>query len=306
MLSGKRIVVTGVTGQVAFPLAQWLARDNEVFGVARFGSGDARERVEGAGIVPCPADLAAGDFAQVPGDVDYLLHFGFTRGGIDEFERAMRVNAEGTGLILEHCRNAKAALVVSSGAIYATNDDPFYANHEEGPLGGSYAPWSPTSPVTKIGEEAVARFAARSLNLPVTIARLGTVYGSPRNLPSTHARQVIAGETVTLTWDPNPHSPIHLDDMCAQIEPLLGAASVPATIVNWAGDEVITAQQWCTRVAELMGTEAKIAVRELPGAARGHVVDVARRRSITGPCKVTFEQGLRRLLKEHHGMGESA
>lgn len=306
MLKGKKILVTGVSGQVAFPLARWLAQNNEVWGAARFADDSAFERVKAAGITPCRADLGAGDFADVPDDVDYLLHFGFTRGGVDEFDRAMRVNGEGTGLILQHCRTAKAALVVSSTAVYAPNDDPFHANREDGPLGRAFAPWSPTSPVTKIAEEAVARFAARAFDLPVTIARLSTVYGGPQHLPSMHIRQIMAGETIRLPWDPNPHSPIHLDDMCAHIEPLLAAASVPATIVNWAGDEVITAQQWCTMAAGLAGVDVDLAVHEMPGAARGNISDVERRRAITGPCAVPFAQGLRRLFAEHHGAAEQA
>jgi UDP-glucuronate 4-epimerase len=43
-LRGAKIVVTGVTGQVAEPLACALARDNEVFGAARFNDAHARRR----------------------------------------------------------------------------------------------------------------------------------------------------------------------------------------------------------------------------------------------------------------------
>ena len=39
-LRGTKIVVTGVTGQVAEPLACALARDNEVYGAARFNDAD--------------------------------------------------------------------------------------------------------------------------------------------------------------------------------------------------------------------------------------------------------------------------
>ena len=36
MVEGKKILVTGPTGQVAFPLACTLAKKNEVWGAARF------------------------------------------------------------------------------------------------------------------------------------------------------------------------------------------------------------------------------------------------------------------------------
>ena len=45
-LRGAKIVVTGVTGQVAEPLACALARDNEVYGAARFKDPDARRRLD--------------------------------------------------------------------------------------------------------------------------------------------------------------------------------------------------------------------------------------------------------------------
>jgi nucleoside-diphosphate-sugar epimerase len=36
MLSGEKILITGVTGMVPLPIAEFLARDNEVWGIARF------------------------------------------------------------------------------------------------------------------------------------------------------------------------------------------------------------------------------------------------------------------------------
>ena len=41
-LRGEKILVTGPTSQVAFPLVRHLAGDNEVHGLARFSRGDDR------------------------------------------------------------------------------------------------------------------------------------------------------------------------------------------------------------------------------------------------------------------------
>jgi UDP-glucuronate 4-epimerase len=305
MLTGAKILVTGASGQVALPIAMYLARDNDVWGGARFQDRAVLDRVAAAGIRPVAIDLPSGAFAGVPDDFDYLLHFGFTRGGVTEFDRAIRVNGEGTGLILQHCRTAKAALVVSSAAIYSPNDDPWHAHREDGELGRAFAPWSPTSPVTKVAEEAVARFCCRSFGLPVTIVRLNTVYGNAANLPSMHIRQMLAGETVAVPSDPNNHSPIHVADMCAQIQPLLAAASVPATIVNWAGDEIVSAQRWCTEAAGLLGVQPRFVVQAGANVPRSNIADVARRHAITGPCRVRFADGLARLVAEHHPMHRS-
>jgi nucleoside-diphosphate-sugar epimerase len=57
-LEGATIVVVGVTGQVAEPLACALARHNEVVGAARFKDPEARRRLEAAGVRAVPVDLA--------------------------------------------------------------------------------------------------------------------------------------------------------------------------------------------------------------------------------------------------------
>ena len=41
-LRGEKILITGPAGRVAFPLAARLAADNEVWGIARFGTAGER------------------------------------------------------------------------------------------------------------------------------------------------------------------------------------------------------------------------------------------------------------------------
>jgi nucleoside-diphosphate-sugar epimerase len=299
VLSGEKILITGAGGMVAFPIAEFLARNNQVCGVSRFGNMAQRDRLDALGITTRSIDLAGGDLSALPDDFTYVLHLAWMRAGADQFDQAIRANAEGLGFVLQHCHKAKAALVVSSAAIYSANDDPWHKYVESDSLGYMYAPWAPTSPVSKVAQEAVARFCARAFNLPVTIVRLNTVYGASVGLPGMNIDAVVAGQTVSVVSDPNPHSPIHSDDMNDQLEPLLGAASVPATIINWAGDEVITAQDWCAYAAELAGggTRAKVVATKVPGAAPGCAADVTRRQAITGPCRVPFKDGFRRLFE---------
>ena len=76
MLSGEKILVTGVTGTVPLPIAEFLANENEVWGLARFSDPEARKRVETIGITTCAVDLAQGDLSEVPDDFTYVLHFG--------------------------------------------------------------------------------------------------------------------------------------------------------------------------------------------------------------------------------------
>src|SRR5260370_41923613 len=109
---------------------------------------------------------------------------------------------------------------------------------------------------------------------------MGGGEGEQGGLAVSHRDAIAAGAPVHTRWDPMPYSPIHDDDIQAQLQPLLDAASSPATIVNWGGDEPVSVQEYCAYFAELMGVEATVVVKEVPGASRGAVADHAKRSSI--------------------------
>jgi nucleoside-diphosphate-sugar epimerase len=235
----------------------------------------------------------------VPTDFTYLLHFAADFSD-DDYDRALKVNAEATGFLLEHCRKAKAAIVMSTLTTYKPHPDPWHAFREDDPLGDQLAVPSAPYSVSKIAQEAVARYCARSLHLPVTIARMGAAYGIQGGLPKMHLDAIAAGEPVQTRWDPIPYSPIHDDDIAAQVEPLLGAATVPATIVNWCGDDAVSAQEWSAYFGELLGVDPVVEVTPIPCASLGSVGDVTKRKSITGPCRVYWRDGFRRLVEQFY------
>ena len=154
---------------------------------------------------------------------------------------------------------------MSTASVYRPVDDPMHEFLETDPLGDANSPHAPTYSMSKIAEEAVARTCARMFDLPVVIARMNASYGPNGGLPAYHLDWIVAGEPVTMRWDPCPYSPIHQDDINAQTEMLLGAASVPATIVNWGGDEAVSPQEWCAYFGELTGRAATVVVKEMPG-----------------------------------------
>jgi nucleoside-diphosphate-sugar epimerase len=300
MLSDEKILITGAGGQIGLPLAASLAGDNEVWGVARFSQEGSREQLESHNVHAHQCDLAAGDYRTVPTDFTYVIHFAVFQGGGHDYDTAIRMNAEGTGLLLQHVQRAKAALVMSTQSVYKPHTDAGHVFPEDDPLGDASPLHSPTYSVSKIAEEAVARYCARAFDLPITIARMNASYGPNGGLPTYHLDAVVAGEPVAARHDPAPYSPIHQDDINAQIGPLLDAASVPATIVNWAGDDVVTVQQWCAYVGSLIGTTAEVNVVPAPGTSIGAVADVTKRRSITGPCAVPWQDGMRAALVARH------
>ena len=98
---------------------------------------------------------------------------------------------------------------------------------------------------------------------------MGAAYGDQGGLPSGTSTPSRPVEPVRTRWDPVPYSPIHDDDINAQLEPLLDAATVPATIVNWAGDEPVSVQEWSAYFGELLGVRGGGRRRaEIPGASR--------------------------------------
>ena len=305
MLSDAKILVTGPAGQIALPLAAHLARTNEVWGFARFTDPVARARVDAAGVHTVAGDLASGDFRDLPDDFDHVLHLAtFRNGGLD-YDQAMRVNAEGTHLLMRHCRRARSILVMSTAEVYRPADDPTLVIRESAPLGDSNSLFDPTYSMSKIAQEAVARSCARAYGIPTTIARMNASYGANGGLLAYHLDWLLAGKDIVVKWDPAMYTPIHQDDINEQVESMLGAASVPATIVNWGGDEPVAAQEWCAELARLTGREARVVVKEVPGGIRGIVLDNTARLAITGPCRVPWREGVRRLVDERPAAAEA-
>jgi UDP-glucuronate 4-epimerase len=315
VIEGEKILITGVSGMVAQPIARHLARNNEVWGIARFGhTGDrnvenftpatggdplrdlsSREALEAAGITTRSVDLGAGDFSSIPDDFTYVLHLAWFRADLNHLEAALRTNVEGPGMLLQHCRKAKAALVMSGMGIYSPSEDPWHAYTETDAIGRGATAYAPTSPASKMGVEAVARFCARAFDLPTVITRLNTFFGGPISFPGMHVSSVLNGQTMTAPSDPNVHTPIAAADMIDQLEAMLDAAATPALITNWCGDVDVTAQDWIATAAELSGKPGRIVAKHVPGSPAGTRADSTRRRSITGPCTVDLHQAYRDL-----------
>ena len=305
MLSDEKILITGPAGQIAFPMARDLAKDNEVWGIARFGDPATKAQVEDVGVRALTIDLADPDFSDLPDDFTYVLHLAVVQAPGLDYDFAIRANAEGTGLLLHHCRRAKAALVMSTHSVYKppADGDPWHVFAETDPLGDVNSTHAPTYSMSKISQEAVARTCARLFDLPVTIARMNASYGpdGTGGLPIMQMDALLAGNPVVTRWDPCMYMPIHTDDITAQAEALLdGASATHPTIVNWAGDEPVSVQEWCAYIGELAGIDPVVESRPLDGTLRGSVTDNTKRLALTGPCTVPWRDGFRDAMAKRH------
>ena len=74
---------------------------------------------------------------------------------------------------------------------------------------------------------------------------------------------MLAGQPVPVHPNgPSRFNPIHEDDIIAMLPTLLDAATVPATIVNWGGDEETSIEEWCEYMAGLVGCDARFDVTD--------------------------------------------
>lgn len=290
-ITGQRVVVAGVTGQVALPVALALAEGNEVIGAARFRDATARERLEAAGVRCAPVDLAQGDLAALPREgVDAVLNFAVAKSG--RWDLDLRITAEAAGDLLAHCRPARFLHCSSTGVYAPKGHEPMA---EDDPLGDNHAVMMPTYSISKIAAEAVVRFAAREHDVPTTIARLNVPYGDTGGWPLFHLMMMQAGQPIPVHVNaPSLFCPIHTDDIVRTVPALLDAADVPATIVNWGGSEVVSVEEWCAHLGALTGLEPTFAPTE--ATLEGVLADVSRLEALAGPSTVPWREGFRRMV----------
>jgi nucleoside-diphosphate-sugar epimerase len=296
-LEGKSIVVTGVTGQVAEPVARALARANDVVGAARFKDESARMRLEGAGVRCVPIDLATGDVGGLPVDADYVINFAVSKSNDWEFD--LRANSGGLAWLMEHHQGATAFVHCSTTGVYKPLGHHVFAEGDE--LGDNHGVWPflRTYSICKIAAEATARWAADRFSLPTTVARLSVPYGDRGGWPAIHLEMMINGTDIPVHLDaPSVYHPLHEDDIIAMIPGLIGAAGTPATTVNWGGDQAVSIEEWCGYLSELTGVPARFApTRDTIDSVQ---IDLSRMHELVGTTGVDWRDGMRRMVASRH------
>ncbi|MET0182931.1 MAG: NAD(P)-dependent oxidoreductase [Caulobacterales bacterium] len=295
-LHNKKILVTGFTGRLGGAFAEELAKNNNVVGVTLAASDDELVSWRKRGVEPYVMDLADSDYGTLPKDFDYVVH---TAADVapKSFSLGMRANAEAPAMLMKHTRSAAAFLHVSTTGVYAPHSDPWHRAVETDFIGGSTLMGHYTG--TKAAGEGAVSAMARILNLPTVVCRMDVQYGTYSNggLPVGFLTALINGAPIPLpkTYD-FVKALVHQDDLVSFIAPCLGAASVPVTTVNWSGDEQLKAEVWIEYLGELVGKKPIYLyddARALPnGAASAEF-----RKTITGPAKVNWRDGLRRIVE---------
>lgn len=293
MLDGEKILITGATGKIAFPIARALAAHNEVWGAARLRDPADRQRLAAAGITPTALDISTDDFATLPDDFTYVFHAAVDP-GTDDWARCVETNAQRSGDLLAHCRTAKGFVMCSTGSIYGyqgrrplTEDDPPGV-----PLRANYS-------FSKVAAEQVCTWVARHHRIPLTIIRICSTYGPEGGAPNDRLEAILAGKPIRLHPDkPNNYNPIYEDDYVELGIRAMEVADVPPVVVNWSGSETVSIEDYCTYLGELVGVEP---VFEYTADAHTPLwPDTTRMHEVLGATKVPWREGFRRMVAAQH------
>ncbi len=293
MLAGEKVLVTGVTGKIAFPIARKLAGSNEVWGLARLQNPGDRDRLTAAGIRPLALDFSVGDFATIPDDFSYVFHAAVDPGR-DDWNRCVTTNAHNSGALLHHCRAAKGFVYCSSGSVYGYQGQrPLRESDPPGvPLRANYS-------FSKIAGESVCRWVADRFDIPLSIIRICSTYGPLGGAPADRLEAILQRRPIRLYPDkPNNYNPIYEDDYVYLGIRAMEQASTPPLTVNWAGSETVSIEEYCRYLGELVGIEP---IFEYTEEAHPPLwPDVTLMHQTLGGTRIHWRDGMRRMVRARH------
>jgi nucleoside-diphosphate-sugar epimerase len=200
---------------------------------------------------------------------------------------------------MNHCRKAKSFVHVSTFCVYRKHPNHHQHLYAETDALGTSVSFSASYPLSKIAAEGAVRATARVLGLPTTIARMNIGFshiGGSGGLPVMFYGMMAAGKPVPIAPGMDEIcSPIWAEDIAAQSHALFDIASIPTTIVNWAGNDPVTMRGLCEYIADIRGLKATF--QESPVWFDFTASDNTRREQLMGKCTVHWKDGIRRLFE---------
>lgn len=293
---GLSVLITGASGLMGFPIAVALAPNNTVYGAARYSVPAEREALEAAGVHTIVFDVGSTDLAVLPEKVDVIYHLGATVGldaeKPENRQRVLETNVYSGGRLMSRYRDQlKAFVFAASGSAYGyqgerplREDDPF----------GLHTGLE-TYAASKIGGEAVVQFLSREWQIPSVILRIFSLYGPRGGAITSRIDLVRTGRPVSLyPGVPNRYCPMYEDDFVDKAIAALGIANVPAEVVNFAGSETSTIEEYCTIAGKLLG---KPPVFDETGKVYPIWPDTTKLQRLLGPTSVSVAEGVRRVVE---------
>ena len=110
---------------------------------------------------------------------------------------------------------------------------------------------------SKIAAESVCTWVAKQYGIPLTIIRICSTYGPEGGAPADRLEMMLAhkSDSTASRMQPNNYNPIYEDDYVDLGIRAMEVADTPPIVVNWAGSETVSVEDYCTFMGELVGVE---------------------------------------------------
>jgi nucleoside-diphosphate-sugar epimerase len=281
------ILVLGVGGKMGPSLARMARRAVEslgqrrrVFGVSRFTSPQAADRLRRHGVEPIVCDLAdAGAVCRLPEAPSVIFMAGQKFGTAERPDLTWVMNALVPGLVAE--RFMKSRIVVfSTGCVYPLTPVAGAGSQEDDALGppGEYAN-------SCVGRERIFTYYSIRHRLPAVLFRLNYAIDLRYGVLLDVARNVAQGLPVDVTM--GHVNVIWQGDASARALQCLSCVSSPPLALNITGRERVSIRSLAERFGELLGTRPVFTGHEAPTA---WLSDASRSFKLFGPVTVTLDE----------------
>jgi CDP-glucose 4,6-dehydratase len=279
--NGKKVFVTGATGVVGLNLVNRLI-DCEAEVVTLVRDTIPRAKILGkwldgeSGVTLVRGDLQNYDLvlrSLAEYESEYIFHLGaqtIVNVGNRSPLTTFKSNIEGTWNLLEAARvlegyssTIKALCVASSDKAYGTS--PVLPYTEDMPLQGEH-PYD----VSKSCTDLLAQSYAKTYHLPITIARMGNIYGLGdlnfnRIIPGT-IRNILENKPVELRSDGTPIREYFfvldaVDAYLAMAEKITGMG-IAGEAFNFSSGEKLTVLEIVQKICDLMGAKVQPQILE--------------------------------------------
>jgi nucleoside-diphosphate-sugar epimerase len=152
---------------------------------------------------------------------------------------------------------------------------------------------------SKVAGEAVCTWVAEHFQIPLTIIRICSTYGPLGGAPADRLDAMLRGDPVRLHPDkPNLYNPIYEDDYVELGIRAMQIARTPPIVVNWAGSETVSVEDYCAYMGELVGVEP---IFEYTSEAHTPLwPDVSYMHEVLGHTRIPWREGFRRMVEARH------
>jgi nucleoside-diphosphate-sugar epimerase len=289
-MEGKKILITGASGQCGRGLAFVLAKQNEVHALARFSKPEVKEELARLGCVTWQMDMGTERPTKLPTDFDVVFHEAVSWVGDDDLavqNQSLHLSCQFVGDLMYRNEKARFALM-STGSVYQVIDGA--CKEDETPVmpHGTYC-------LAKVCMTQVARWIGHTFGRPWVVMR----YYFPFAPYSPHPKVDRALQGRMMGRNPaacaqRTYIKNHLDNTIKALQ----YAKPEGEIFNSATTEKLTAADLAKIGARVAGVPVDPRALE-PGEPEGprHEADVTKLLRLIGPSSISLEEGFRRYLR---------